>query len=59
MKDFNGKIAVITGGASRLNELKIPPPERMLWFPKTVIKIVNRKCYTGEAEYNRELLRTC
>jgi hypothetical protein len=38
--------------ASRLNELKIPPPERVLWSPKTVIKIVNRKCYTGEAEYN-------
>jgi len=38
--------------ASRLNELKIPPPERVLWSPKTVIKIVNRKCYTGDAEYN-------
>jgi len=38
--------------ASRLNELKIPPPERVLWSPKTVIKIVNRRCYTGEAEYN-------
>jgi len=38
--------------ASRLNQLKISPPERVLWSPKAVIKIVNRQCYTGEAEYN-------
>ncbi len=38
--------------ASKLNELKITPPERLSWSPKTVIKIVNRKCYTGKAEYN-------
>ena len=38
--------------ASKLNKLKIPPPDRVLWAPKTVIKIVNRKCYTGDAEYN-------
>jgi site-specific DNA recombinase len=35
-----------------LNQLKISPPDRVLWAPKTVIKIVNRKCYTGKAEYN-------
>ncbi len=38
--------------ASKLNVLKIPPPDRVLWAPKTVIQIVHRKCYTGEAEYN-------
>jgi hypothetical protein len=38
--------------ANRLNELKITPPARILWAPKTVIKIVNRRCYTGRAEYN-------
>jgi len=38
--------------ATELNKLKIPPPQRETWMPKTVIKIVNRKCYTGQAEYN-------
>ena len=38
--------------ATELNKLKIPAPQRETWMPKTVIKIVNRKCYTGEAEYN-------
>jgi DNA invertase Pin-like site-specific DNA recombinase len=38
--------------ASKLNELEIPPPAGVLWTPKAVIKIVNRKCYTGQAEYN-------
>ena len=30
----------------------IRPPLRTSWSPKTVIKIVDRKCYTGKAEYN-------
>ena len=38
--------------ASELNRLKIPPPQRETWTPRTVIKIANRKCYTGKAEYN-------
>lgn len=52
MKDFNGKVAFITGGTSRLNELKVPSPEMMLRSPKIVVNIVNRECYTGEVEYN-------
>ena len=55
-----GQIFIWTGNedrtaywvASKLNELEIPPPGRESWSPKTVIKILNRKCYTGEAEYN-------
>jgi hypothetical protein len=38
--------------ASKLDELGIPAPYRPSWSPKTVIDIVHRKCYTGEAEYN-------
>jgi hypothetical protein len=38
--------------ASKLNELGIRPPYRTSWSPKTVIKIVGRRCYTGKAEYN-------
>jgi DNA invertase Pin-like site-specific DNA recombinase len=38
--------------AAKLNEMKIPPPQRDTWSPKTVIKIVNRRCYTGHGEYN-------
>jgi hypothetical protein len=38
--------------AKKLNELKIPPPCRASWAPKTVIKVAGRKCYTGKAEYN-------
>jgi hypothetical protein len=38
--------------ASKLNELKIPPPYRTTWAPKTVIKLVGRHCYTGTAYYN-------
>ncbi len=38
--------------ASELNKMKIPPPQRETWMPRTVIKIVNRRCYTGKAEYN-------
>lgn len=38
--------------ASKLNELRIRPPYRTSWAPKTVIKIASRKCYTGRAEYN-------
>jgi DNA invertase Pin-like site-specific DNA recombinase len=38
--------------AAKLNELKIRPPCRTTWAPKTVIKIVSHKCYTGKAEYN-------
>ena len=38
--------------ASKLNEMKIQPPQRETWMPRTVIKIVNRRCYTGKAEYN-------
>ena len=38
--------------ASKLNEMKIPPPQRDTWTPRTVIKIVNRHCYTGRGEYN-------
>ena len=37
--------------ASELNKLRIPPPQRETWTPRTVIKIANRKCYTGKAEY--------
>ena len=38
--------------ASKLNELKIHPPYRTAWAPKTVIKLVGRHCYTGKAYYN-------
>jgi DNA invertase Pin-like site-specific DNA recombinase len=38
--------------ARKLNELRIPPPCRISWAPKTVIKIAGRRCYTGKAEYN-------
>ena len=38
--------------AGKLNELGIQPPYRTSWAPKTVIKIVQRRCYTGKAEYN-------
>ena len=38
--------------ASKLNELKIKPPVRASWSPKTVIKLVSHKCYTGQGEYN-------
>ena len=38
--------------ASELNKMKIAPPQRETWMPRTVIKIVNRRCYTGKAEYN-------
>jgi DNA invertase Pin-like site-specific DNA recombinase len=38
--------------ASKLNELGIRPPYRTTWAPKTVIKIADRRCYTGKAEYN-------
>ncbi len=38
--------------ASKLNEMKIPPPQRDTWMPRTVIKIANRQSYTGKAEYN-------
>ncbi len=38
--------------ASKLNELGIRPPNRTSWAPKTIIKIVSHKCYTGRAEYN-------
>jgi hypothetical protein len=38
--------------ASELNKMKIPPPRRETWMPRTVINIVNRRCYTGKAEYN-------
>ena len=38
--------------ANKLNELGIRPPCRSSWSPKTVIKIVSHKCYTGKAEYN-------
>jgi len=38
--------------ASKLNELGIRAPSRTSWAPKTVINIVGRRCYTGEAEYN-------
>ena len=38
--------------ASELNKMKIPPPQRETWMPRTVIKIVNRRSYTGKAEYN-------
>jgi len=38
--------------ASKLNELRIRPPYRTSWAPKTVIKIAGRRCYTGKAEYN-------
>jgi len=32
--------------------MHIPPPERETWMPRTVIKIANRRAYTGKAEYN-------
>jgi len=38
--------------ANKLNELGIRLPYRTSWAPKTVIKIVGRRCYTGKAEYN-------
>jgi hypothetical protein len=38
--------------ARQLNELRIPPPSRISWAPKTVIKIASHKCYTGTGEYN-------
>ena len=38
--------------AAELNRLKITPPQRETWSPRSVIKIANRKCYTGKAEYN-------
>ena len=38
--------------ANELNKMKIPPPQRATWMPRTVIKIVNRQSYTGKAEYN-------
>ncbi len=38
--------------AQELNSLGIPPPERETWMPRNIIKIVNRRCYTGKAEYN-------
>ncbi len=38
--------------ANKLNKLGIQQPFRTTWSPKTIIKIVNRKCYTGKAEYN-------
>jgi len=38
--------------ANKLNELRIPPPCRTSWAPKTVIKVVSHRCYTGKAEYN-------
>jgi hypothetical protein len=38
--------------ARKLNELGIKPPQRTTWSPKTIIKIANRRCYTGKAEYN-------
>jgi len=38
--------------ASELNKLKIPPPRRDVWSPKNVIAMIERKSYTGHAEYN-------
>jgi site-specific DNA recombinase len=38
--------------AGQLNKLRIPPPCRISWAPKTVIKIASHRCYTGKAEYN-------
>jgi hypothetical protein len=38
--------------AAKLNELGIRAPCRTSWAPTTVIDIVHRRCYTGEAEYN-------
>lgn len=38
--------------AAKLNELGIRAPSRVSWAPKTIIDIVGRRCYTGEAEYN-------
>lgn len=38
--------------ANELNKMKIPPPQRETWMPRTVIKIVNRQAYTGKGEYN-------
>jgi hypothetical protein len=35
-----------------LDELGIRPPYRASWAPATIIDIVHRRCYTGEAEYN-------
>ena len=38
--------------AIELNRVKIRAPQRETWSPRTVIKIANRRCYTGKAEYN-------
>jgi hypothetical protein len=38
--------------AAELNKMGITAPQRDTWMPRTVIKIVNRRCYTGKAEYN-------
>ena len=38
--------------ASELNRLGVAPPGVKPWGPKTVIKIANRRCYFGKAEYN-------
>jgi len=38
--------------AHKLDDLGIRPPCRSSWAPSTVIDIVYRRCYTGEAEYN-------
>jgi hypothetical protein len=38
--------------AHKLDELGIRPPYRSSWAPSTIIDIVYRRCYTGEAEYN-------
>jgi len=38
--------------AAKLNELSIRAPYRTSWAPTTIIDIVHRRCYTGEAEYN-------
>ena len=38
--------------AHKLEELGIHPPYRSSWAPSTIIDIVYRRCYTGEAEYN-------
>ena len=38
--------------ANKLDGLGIRAPYRTSWAPATVIDIVHRRCYTGEAEYN-------
>jgi DNA invertase Pin-like site-specific DNA recombinase len=38
--------------AHQLDGLGIRPPCRSSWAPSTIIDIVYRRCYTGEAEYN-------